>query len=67
MPTTRGSGNPVMFMQEIPDQRQGVGSSSFQSEKAEPLDDLSTADFKERRDRPSGVRERIEVMLLFRK
>lgn len=52
-----------MFMQEMPVQLQGVGSSSFQSGKGEPPDDCSTADFKERSERPSGEREMVRLVL----
>jgi len=41
-----------------------VGSSSFQSEKAESADVLSTADFKDRRESPSGVREWLSSVLV---
>ena len=55
IPTTRASGKPVMFMQEMPVHRHGEASESLQSEKAEV--DRSTADLRERRERPSGVRD----------
>lgn len=60
IPTTRGSGNPVIFIHDMPDQRQGVGSPSFQSEKAAGSGGWSTADLRERRARPSEERERTE-------
>lgn len=47
-----------MFIQEIPVQRQGSESESFQSEKAEEEEDWSTADLRESRARPSGERDR---------
>lgn len=47
-----------MFIQEMPVQRQGSESLSFQSEKAEEEEDWSTADLRESRARPSGERER---------
>lgn len=46
-----------MFAQEIPDQAHGVRSPSFQSENAPPAEGWSTADFRERRARPSEERE----------
>lgn len=48
-------------MQEMPDQRQGLGSSSFQSEKAEAAS--STADLRESKERPSEESEREGVGL----
>lgn len=48
----------------MPVQRHGVGSSWFQSEKAEPAEVWSTADFKERRERPSVVREWLSLVLI---
>lgn len=48
-----------MLVQEIPVQRQGSESLSFQSEKAEEEEeDWSTADLRESKARPSGERER---------
>lgn len=41
-----------------------MGSSSFQSEKAEPATVCSTADFKDRRESPSGVREWLSSVLV---
>lgn len=48
-------------MQEMPVQRQGLGSSSFQSEKAEAAS--STADLRESKERPSEESEREGVGL----
>lgn len=48
-------------MQEMPDQRQGLGSSSFQSEKAEAPS--STADLRESKERPSEEREKEGIEL----
>lgn len=60
-PTTRGSGYPLMFIHDIPDQWHGFVSFSFQSEKTEAPDCWSTADFRERRDRPSGERHKASL------
>lgn len=56
-PTTRET--PEMLAQAIPVHRHGVSSSSFQSEKAEAPSE-STADFRERRERPSEERENVQ-------
>lgn len=63
-PTTRGSDDPVTFMQDTPVQLQGVSSSSFQSDKVE---ELSTADLRERSERPSGESERVKINKLNRR
>lgn len=47
-------------MQEIPSQWQGVGSDSFQEERMRAGSE-EMADFRARRDRPSGVKEEVGV------
>lgn len=58
-PTTLGSEERETLVQEIPVHRHGLASFSFQSEKADAPSE-STADFRERSERPSEVRESVE-------